>query len=160
LNNNRTGLIEGLTERLPQIVLTPFYPLIPNLTNEELSVYLTGFLRIGNNLKIAIDKKFEYNILADNETTTNEVFEYIKDINNDTSTTSIQDYINGLQPKSMEWLQSIGDFFGGSTEPSTTTTTETTEKTNWLLVLSIMAGLVGFAFLVFKFYRKSPVAKK
>ena len=159
LNNNRTDFLQSIIDRLPQLTLTNFYPDIEQINNEDLSLYLTGFLKVGNHLNMIKDIKILYNPYADNFTTSEEIFKYIKDINDDKSEITITDLMQN-EPKTMEWLQSIGDFFGGSTEPETSTTTTTTEKTNWLTILSIMVGLIGFAFLIFKFYRKSPVARK
>jgi len=158
LNNNRPGFIQLIEEKIPTIFLTNFYPVIDNLNNEDLSQYITAFLRTGNNLKLLLSEKIEYNINASNYTTSDEIFEYIKDINNDKEDYNINDILSGTEPKVEDgtWWQSLGDFFGGSTEPETITKTETTEKTNWLLILSLLAGLVGTIFMVAKFYRKSP----
>lgn len=157
LDNNRQAFIETLINVLPDIVLQSFYANIDNIDNEELSQLLAGFLAVGNRLKIFSEYDIPYNLNAANYTTEeSSIFEAVKKINNVKDDLTLSEYIN--QKSETEWWTALGDFFGGSTEPATSQTTETKQTINYVAVLSVLATLFGFAFLVFKFYR--PGRKK
>ena len=153
LDNNKTDFINKIIYACPSIQLEPFFKENESTANTDFAKELKAYF----DEKKCWDKlarlKFLYNKNAQNYTTEPGIYNQVAIVNG-----VKPDNNNGIETNKSEVIEKdfwtgFGDFFGGYTEGDTTTqtTTTTTEKTNGLIIIGAILGLIAVIFIVNKF---------
>jgi len=153
LDNNKTDFINKIISVCPAIQLEPFFKENESTANLEFAKELAVYFDEKKCWDKLAKLKFLYNKSAQNYTTEPAIYNQIaiangvKPENNNSIGTN-----KSLEQEKNFWT-GFGDFFGGYNEGDTTTqtTTTTTEKTNGLIIIGAILGLIAVIFIVNKF---------